>query len=691
MRKIYNIIALATSAIIVSTICLQNHIFDEKTYQKVFTHNQIQEIFPKTCKEITDLVAQCYQETVRNLDKIIKIPNEQRTFHNTIQAYDTVKNNFLNVSRTVYSIFMVSPDQQLRTYAQQQALVMDNYEVELFEQNVALYTAINSYVTTNHLHEKLTDDENYFLELIIRNFKNAGVTLSSEQRTKLIELKKEFSNLSAKFQNTISKTNKTILIAPEELAGVPENLLQSLQKTSDGNYLLTDDYITYITIMTTCSISQTRKKLYIFYTNRTYPENMDVLKNMIICKNKIAEILGYKSAAHLALDGTMAQTPEHVEEFLMELSAKTNLLEQQEFETLVENLPSSITRSPDGKLYPWDRTYLMEQYKKNHYRTNEQLIAAYFSLETTVDKMLKLFEKFFDLTFDRKPLKGLWDPNLHLITIYHHKTVVGYLVLDLFYRANKYHTSCHTSIITSQRLKDGTIKPGVSLLLTLFSNPGNQQSALLSHNDVSTLFHEFGHSLHALLGAAQFATLSGVQVKRDFVETPSQMLEEWVWDKEILKQMSSHYQTGEPLPDHLITDILSGKNMYGATNAQAQLVYSLMALRFFRDGAHKDLHSIFKEIYQTVKPHDAFCEDTHSYLSFNQFISYDAKYYTYVWSKVFALDLFEEIRKRGLCDPLVGIQLKELIFAPGGSKDPNELLCNFLGRKPSIDAYMQTI
>lgn len=586
---------------------------------------------------------------------------------------------------------MTSPDQQLRTYAQEKALLMDSYEAELFDQNVDLYNALKSYYTGNYLREQVTDEEKYFLETVIRSFKNSGVTLSSEQSKKIIELKKEFSSLSAAFQNNITKTNKTICLSCDELKGVPESLIKNLQKNVNGHYILTDDFMTYITIMTTCSISQTRKKLYIFYTNRLFPENMKILKNMIVSKNQIADILGYTSAAHLALDGTMAQTPECVENFLMELSAKITILEQKEFQALLENLPSSVTLSPDGTLYPWDRTYIMELYKNKHNKNNEKQIVTYFPLEKTLDNMLKLFEKFFDLKFDRKPVSGLWDPNLQLITIFHNKAVVGYLILDLFYRPYKYHSSCHTSIITSQRLKNGAIKPGISLLITHFSHPTDQQPVLLRHDDVLTIFHEFGHSLHALLGAAQCATLSGVQVKRDFVETPSQMLEEWMWDKEILKQMSSHYQTGEPLPDELISDILATKNLYRATNAQAQLVYSLMALRFFKDGAKNDLHAIFKEIYQNIKPHDAFCEDTHSYLSFNQFISYDAKYYTYVWSKVFALDLFEEVKIKGLSNPQIGVRLKEMILAPGGSKDPNHLLENFLGRKPNANAYLRNL
>ncbi len=169
------------------------------------------------------------------------------------------------------------------------------------------------------------------------------------------------------------------------------------------------------------------------------------------------------------------------------------------------------------------------------------------------------------------------------------------------------------------------------------------------------------------------------------------MLEEWLWDKEILQKISSHYKTKESLPDTLADTLIATKKIHAATHAQTQLFYSLMSLLFFKDGAREDLHGLFKKIYQQVKVHDYYCSEVHGYLSFTHFITYDAKYYSYVWSKVFALDLFDSIKKVGLLNPEVGVRFKEIVLAPGGSKDPHALLVEFLGREPNDTAYLNNL
>jgi thimet oligopeptidase len=274
-------------------------------------------------------------------------------------------------------------------------------------------------------------------------------------------------------------------------------------------------------------------------------------------------------------------------------------------------------------------------------------------------------------------------------------------MLDLFPRPNKYSHAAHTTIIPATIAPDGTRIPDVSIVIANFSKPTATQPSLLKRSEVQTFFHEFGHALHAVLGATEIASLSGTHTKTDFVELPSQMLEEWLDDKDILKKVSKHYITGQPLPDDIIDTILSLKNLTSGYFVTRQAYLSSIALSYFGSYPNstsfslgtplketKDPHAIMRHLYTTILPHMAFNDNNHFYTSFGHLTGYGAKYYGYLWSKVFALDIFAEIKKNGLLDPVIGQRYIQEVIGKGGAQDPNELLYNFLGRKPNTDAFL---
>lgn len=215
--------------------------------------------------------------------------------------------------------------------------------------------------------------------------------------------------------------------------------------------------------------------------------------------------------------------------------------------------------------------------------------------------------------------------------------------------------------------------------------------SLLKRGDVQTFFHEFGHALHALLGRTHTASLAGTNVKRDFVEMPSQMLEEWLTDASILKELSCHYVTGKQLPDELIERILSLKHFDSGSFVQRQLMLSLLALELYKDGEHKDIYALYKELFNRTRHFVAYEPEDHMYASFGHLTGYGAKYYGYMWSKVFALDMFDEIKKQGLLNPVIGKKYVTEVLAKGGSQDPDEMLKNFLGREPNQKAFLRDL
>ena len=273
-----------------------------------------------------------------------------------------------------------------------------------------------------------------------------------------------------------------------------------------------------------------------------------------------------------------------------------------------------------------------------------------------------------------------------------HSQLFGYLFLDLYPRPDKYSHAAHGTIVPGVRGEDGSrLTPNVSVVMANFPKSTKTKPSLLRRDDLQTFFHEFGHALHAMLGATHIASFAGTSVKDDFVEMPSQMLEEWLWNKDILKQISSHYQTGDSLPDELLKRIIALKRYDSGYFVTRQSFLSLVSLDYFAAGEDKDPSEIWKQLYEQINKKIAFESGSHSYASFGHLTSYGPKYYGYLWSKVFALDMFDTIKKHGLLNPEIGQKYVREVLNKGGSQDPNELLRTFLGREPTSDAFFEEL
>jgi len=413
---------------------------------------------------------------------------------------------------------------------------------------------------------------------------------------------------------------------------------------------------------------------------------------MIFKRDQLAHLVGFDSYAAYDIDEQMVKSPMRAQNFLDDLIAKIKPKVDEEFIELTKQLPPSIQLTLDGKLYPWDRLFTENQYKKEHLQVDEQKIAEYFPVDKTIKGLLSIYETFFSLQFKESKVKGFWHDDVILLEVYSqgNNELLGYLLLDLFPRPFKFGHACDINIIPATYTKNGP-NVALSLVITNFPKPQGAKPALLERNHVETFFHEFGHALHDLLGRTDLASMAGTSVKRDFVEMPSQMLEEWVSCKEILAMISSHYQTGEPMPDTLIDSIMSLKNVCTGLATQRQLQFAKLSLDLFGPGDQKDPYQIAKQINETIDSHFIFDDENHMYASFGHLAGYGAKYYGYMWSKVFALDLFGVIKEQGLLDPKIGGRYIKEVIGQGGSADPNILLESFLGREPNNTAFLQDI
>jgi thimet oligopeptidase len=456
---------------------------------------------------------------------------------------------------------------------------------------------------------------------------------------------------------------------------------------------LNTSYPVVFPIFEYCTVASTREKLWRLNANKAYPENQSILNEIIKKRDELAKLLGYKSYAQYDIDDEMAQTPEHVEQFLNNLIARTNKKELEEHELLKTDLPASVKLSADDKFYPWDRLHALAMYKKKHFNIDQREIAQYFPMKSTIQGLLDIYRNFFGIEFKELPISGMWDPEIQLIevTSKENNQVLGYLLLDLYPRSNKYNHACQATIIPAIQKLDEIQQPALVLVIANFPKPTTQEPSLLELNEVNTFFHEFGHALHSILGVTPLAGTSGTRVKTDFVELPSQMLEEWLADAGILKQLSKHYQTGQPMPDNLINAIIDQKNFSIGSYIQRQVYLAFISLLMFQEGGVADTQELARDLSKKIRIHSIFDNTDHFEVSFGHLMGYAAKYYSYLWSKVFALDLFYTIKEHGLLNSEIGKKYAQTILMPGGSVDPNELLRNFLGREPNSDAFFKDL
>lgn len=690
---------------------------------KIINKEDISKLFPKTTKEIKNLVNNFINEAQDKLNKIIKIKSEDKTYENTIKAFDqlTSLSNIVIFSSCLHTLEMLSPEKEIRETAQEEILKIQDFFIEQFSNNVKLYHAIKDYYQNNSKQENLSKEQIYFIEETIQDYKRAGLDLPDEKLDKVRKLNKELAELELNFETNIAQDNRTIEVTITELAGCQKEFIDSLEKSGD-KLILGIDYPTYFHIMDNCSVEKTREKLYLAFSNKAYPKNKSVLQNMIEKRDKLAKILGFKSYSHLDLDDEMAKNPETVQKFLETLYKKSEIKAQKEFELLKSNLPDSVTLTKNHKIKTWDSRYIKNQYKKQNLEIDEQEIANYFPTDKTIKELLDIYEQFFSLKFKISDAKNLWHPDVKLIEVYdytsqnchennkknltslesqeltsqnlksyeqNHKPI-GYLLIDLHPRENKFSHACQNTIISAVE-NNG---PCICIVVANFPKNTQNKPALMQRDDVETFFHELGHALHSILGRTSIASFSGTNVKTDFVEMPSQMLEEWLSDKEILKKISSHYKTGEPLPDELIEKILKIKNFETGDFLQRQCFLATLSLEYFaenKENKNIDPKELLDNLTNKMRKNIEYSNQDNMYASFGHLTDYGAKYYSYMWSKVFALDMFNKIKTQGLLNPVAGKEYREKILAPGGSIDPNILLENFLGRKPSQDAFFKDL
>ena len=661
--------------------------------EKIKSVADVKNLFPITPDQIKQETAHYLKEAQSSINQIIAIPAEKRTFENTAKALDDlvarsnleIKSNFFGVMEHLH------PDKAMRDMAHDSVKKVREFYVDNISNNKKLYEAFKTYVEDNAPHEQLNAEQHYFLDETMKDFKRAGLDLPDEKLEKVRELKKKLSDLSLQFDRNIADDNRTITVDKAGLDGLGDDFIAMLAQTDDGTYILGVDYPTYFRVMEHSNVEDTRKRLFEAFSNRAYPANKKLLAEIVALRDQVAKLIGYESFAAINIDTQMAHSPQKVDEFLSDLRKRAQKKADQELDKFIAELPPSVALTRDGKVKAWDLARIQTHYKKKHFNIDERKISEYFPMQKTIDALLDIYRQFMGVDFKEVPLSGMWHEDVRLIEVYNkdRSQLLGYLFLDLYPRPNKYSHAAHAGLIPAIKLPDGSRLPAVSVVMANFPKSTKDKPSLLMRKDASTFFHEFGHAVHSQLGATELGSFAGTRVKTDFVEMPSQMLEEWLWDKDILKKVTSHYETGEPLPDEIIDNIIALKQYDSGNFITRQAFLAQYSLDLYKEGGDKNPETLWFAMAQDLLPRMYWGPEYRHYASFGHLTGYGAKYYGYLWSKVFALDLFDAIKKHGLLNPEIGTKYVRDVIGRGGSAHPDELLENFLGRAPNQDAFLK--
>jgi thimet oligopeptidase len=514
-----------------------------------------------------------------------------------------------------------------------------------------------------------------YLTRIVSAFERAGIGLDAAGRAKAQALADEASKYSTEFEANIPKGQRTVTATPAELDGVPQDFVDAHKPGPDGKITLRTDYTDYIPVMTYAKSPALRERFYREYQLRAYPQNDEALRNLINTRDALAKLVGRPNYATLNFEDRMLNTPAKVQALMDQMAAAAKPAADRDYAkklAALQQLQPGATR-----LQPWDNAFVSALVQKQSYGYDRQEARKYFQYDNVRDGILKLTEDLFGV--DIRPWKTpTWDKLVESYEMYDHGKLIGRFYFDSHPRPGKYE---HANSVPLRTGLAGQVPVGI-LVMNLPAGKG-----LMEHGDVVTFLHEFGHLLHGMFGGQnpRWAYQSGVATEWDFVEAPSQMLENWVYDYDTLKNFAVD-ASGKPIPRDLVEKMNKARYFSLGMDDMRQLGLTNVSLQYYLGPAPADLGAAARanqSKYDTIPPapYSQF-QDAFSHLG-----GYAAAYYTYRWSIVIADDMFTRFQEHGLRDPATARRYRELVLAPGGTKPAAELVQDFLGRPISLDAY----
>lgn len=643
--------------------------------------------FDYKAEDLAPAEAAARERLEKDLAALVALPDGERTFENTVLGYERAFERYGDALGMSGFLSYVSTDKNFRDAVHELEMKTSQYMVDVATRR-DVYRAIKAYADTR---PQLEPDQALLLKDMMIGFKNSGMDLNDEDLETFKKLNKEKAEYVIRFDKNVQEYKDYLDVTEKELAGLGEDYVSKLQKTPEGKYRVTLDYPDYVPFMLNSDSDEARKALEYKYNRRGGEENVKLLENTLSLRRQIARLLGYKTHAQLKLENRMAKNPETVFSFLKDLQKRLKPMAQKEDKQLI----AYKNEQKGGKsrtLYPYESGYWGNKYKKQNLNLDAEKIKEYFPSEHVIDGMLDLFGNLFGIVFEPADIP-VWHPDVKAfkITDKADGSLIAYFYMDLYPREGKYkHAACF-GLVEGQEKEDGSWQVPFVAIVANMNKPSASAPSLLKHGEVSTLFHEFGHVLHNALTKARYSAQSGTSVSWDFVEAPSQMLERWAWNPQVLKKISKHYKTGEPLPDETIERMIAAKN-FGAGGAYLrQNFFAQYDMTLHTADKTPDTTKTYFDLTKKVRGLP-LTKGTCPQASFGHIMGgYDAGYYGYLWSEVIAEDFFSEFEKNGVFNPETGLRFRREILEKGGTLDETDMVKNFLGRKENIGPFLKSI
>jgi thimet oligopeptidase len=623
------------------------------------------------------------------LARIASSPAAARTFDGTVAALDRALFDLSDEAASDVFLEQVAVSSAARDAGNQCDVLLSQFSVDVYSRE-DLYKAMKEYAAKK---EALTGEDARLLDKTLLDFKRSGLELPADKRAQVRDMRLKLAKLEADFGKNIAEDQSFVLFSSAELDGLPESFVAKLERVG-AQYKVGIDYPSYFPFMENAKDPNARRKLEEKFDDRAAGPNLPIFKEALDLRLKAARLLGYGSHADYAIETNMAKDPRTVNAFLERLRGRLKPLGEEELEVLRAFKRAMEGRPSDGVIHAWDWRYYDNLLRKTKYQVDQERVREYFPADLVVTQLLDVYQRMLSVKFREIPDGAKWHPEVKLyeITDASGGAPIGYFYMDLFPREGKYSHAAAFNLITERAQADGSVRKPVSAIVANLDKPSPDRPSLLDHEEVETIFHEFGHIMHQTLTKAKYGRFSGSNVARDFVEAPSQMLENWVWDPEVLASLSGYYKDPtKKLPKDLLDKMIAAKNADVALVNLRQLLFGIVDMDYHSPRPPSDTTKEYGRVMDAVSliPMSA---GTHPEASFGHLMGgYDAGYYGYLWSKVYAQDMYSVFKAKGLLNPEIGRRYRTEILEKGSSRDEIDSLKAFLSREPNEDAFMENI
>ena len=633
----------------------------------------------------------------QEVDAIIHCPDEP-TFHNTIVALEKSGSLLDRVSTVFGNLLSAETSDELEAIAERVMPRLSEHSNNI-SLNEKLFARIKQvYDETDK--EALTPEERMLLQNTYNGFIRSGANLAPEQKERFRQLSAELSVLTLKFsQNNLKETNRyELLLTPEQTDGLPQSALDAYaqaakDKNKDG-YLVTLHAPSFVPFMKYSTHRALRQQLYMAYnTQCTHDDefnNLEIVQKLVNLRLERAQLLGFDTVADYVLSRRMAENSTNVYKLLNELLEAYTPTAYQEVEE-VKNLAKEL-EGEDFELMPWDWAYYSEKLKEKKFNLNEEELRPYFELKNVIQGVFGLATRLYGITFEENPNIPVYHPDVKAYEV-HDKdgSFLAVLYTDFHPRASKRSGAWMTSYKEQWKDEKGNSRPHVSVTMN-FTKPSEDKPALLTFSEVNTFLHEFGHALHGMFANTTYQSMSGTNVYWDFVELPSQIMENFAIEKDFLNTFAKHYQTGENIPEEMIQRIVDASNFNVAYACLRQLSFGLLDMAWYTrtEPFEGDVRSYEKKAWEKAQVLPGI-EETCMTVQFSHIMAggYAAGYYSYKWAEVLDADAFSLFQEKGIFDAATANSFRENVLSKGGTEHPMVLYKRFRGQEPSIDALLK--